>query len=353
MDQSPVPRRRRRSLGVDLTILSLVGVLLIAALGAGGMALYREVYSPSAFVQRYLGLLEESRAADALRVPGVAVDRAALEPLGLEATPSDALLRQTALGSLSQITIVDERAGDDGITRVTARYRAGGHPGTSVFLVTQDGWNGVVPRWRFAESPLAILDLIVRGSDELTVNGFTFDRRQVAAGGVDSDPLEPVPLFVFTPGMYSVSVDTAVSETPGVRFLADTPLAVTPVDVQTQPTEEFVRVVQERVEEFLEECTTQRVLLPTACPFGFEVDHRITTEPEWSIARHPSVEVAPDGAHWQIPTTDAVAHIHVDVQSIFDGSIVSVSEDVPFRVNGTVTLLPDGSLSIRVGAPAD
>ncbi|QTV80544.1 hypothetical protein [Microbacterium sp. NIBRBAC000506063] len=71
--------------------------------------------------------------------------------------------------------------------------------------------------------------------------------------------------------------------------------------MQTQPTEEFVRVVQERVEEFLEECTTQRVLLPTACPFGFEVDHRITTEPEWSIARHPSVEVAPDGAHWQIP----------------------------------------------------
>ncbi|QTV80545.1 hypothetical protein [Microbacterium sp. NIBRBAC000506063] len=146
------PRRRRRSLGVDLTILSVVGLLLLAALGAGGMALYREVYSPSAFVQRYLGLLEESRAADALRVPGVAVDRAALEPLGLEATPSDALLRQTALGSLSQITIVDERAGDDGITRVTARYRAGGHPGTSVFLVTQDGWNGVVPRWRFAES---------------------------------------------------------------------------------------------------------------------------------------------------------------------------------------------------------
>jgi hypothetical protein len=43
----------------------------------------------------------------------------------------------------------------------------------------------------------------------------------------------------------------------------------------------------------------------------------------------------------------------VEIQSLFDGSIEPVAEDVPFQVNGTITILPDGSASIRVGSPGD
>lgn len=349
MNSTPAPARRRR-LGVDLTILGVVGVLLLTALGAAGVTLYREVYSPSAFVQRYLALLEESRAADALQIPGVSLDREALAGFGLDSTPSDALLRQASLGPLTEIEILSEEK-SDAATAVTVGYLAGGHPGVSTFLIEQAGWNGVAPRWRFAQSPLAVVDIVVRGSDEIIVNDFRFDRRQVAADGVDSDPLEPVPLLVFTPGLYSVSVDTAVSATPGIRFLADSPAAVTPLDVQTEPTEEFLRVVQEQVDEFLQSCATQRVLLPTGCPFGFEVSDRIDDEPEWSIAQPPAVTVAPDGAHWRIPAAQAVAHIDVEVRSIYDGRLRHVSEDVSFMIDGTVTLRPDGTLSILIGSP--
>lgn len=341
----------RRRLRGDLTILTLVGVLLLAALGTGGLALYREVYSPAAFVQRYLTLLADGRAADALRVPGVAVDRETLEATGITDVPSDALLRQAALGTLADVEVLSSET-SDATTTVSVAYTAGGHAGRTTYVVEQDGWNGIVPRWRFAESPLAIVDVVVRGSDELTVNDFTFDRRQVAPEGALSDPLVPVPLLVFSPGLYAVSVQTPVSQSPGVRFLADSPMATTPLDVQTEPTEEFTRVVQERVEEFLSACATQRVLLPTGCPFGFEVAHRIDGEPEWSITQQPAVGIAPDGAHWMIPPTSAVAHIEVDVRSIFDGSIRHVSEDVAFEIDGTVTLQGDGTLSIRVGAPA-
>lgn len=348
MESSPALARRR--LGFELGALAVVGVLLIAALGVAGLTLYREVYSPSAFVERYLSLLGEDHAADALQVPGVALDQDALAALGLTTSPSDALLRQAALGELTDIEILTEES-SDAVTIVTAGYSAGGHYGVSTFHVVQDGWIGVVPQWRFARSPLAVVDLVVRGSDEITVNDFRFDRRQVAADGVDSDPLVPVPLLVFTPGLYSVSVDTPVSETPGIRFLADSPLAITPLDVQAEPTEEFLRVVQDRVDEFLAACATQRVLLPTGCPFGFEVSDRIDGEPEWSIAQAPVVTVLPDGAHWMIPATEAVARVDVDVRSIFDGRLREVSEDVPFLIDGSVTLLPDGTLSILVGAP--
>ncbi len=329
-------------------LLALVGVLLLAALAASAAVLYRAVYSPSAFVERYLELLENQRAADAMMVPGVALDRDALAEAGVDAPLSDALLRSAALAELSSIQIVSEVATDD-VWTVSASYIADGQPGQTSFLVTQDGWSGIVPRWRFARPPLAVIELVVRGADAFAVNGFAIDRRQIA--GVDSDPLNAVALLALTPGMYTVTVDTPIAYHPGVHTLIDRSLAVTPVGVQARPTGEFRDAVQERVTEFLDDCATQQVLLPTGCPFGFEVRHRITSLPLWSIVQHPEVEIGADGAHWQIIPADAVAHLTVDVQSIFDGTIRRLSEDVVFQVSGTVTILPDGSVSIRVKTP--
>jgi hypothetical protein len=346
--EKAAPRRAR--LGADLTMLALVGVLLLAALGAGGATLYQQFYGPSAFVTRYLDLLSEGRAADALRIPGVAVDRETLEAAGIDATASEALLRHAALAPLTDVAIESEKSAE-GKTEVTVSYQAAGHAGSSTFLIEQDGWAGVTPNWRFTTSPLAVVELTVRGADRFAVNGFEVDRRQVSADGVAAAALDPLPLLVFTPGLYSFTVDTAIAKSSGNGVLADTPLAVTPLDVQTTPTDEFVAVVQKRVEEFLTQCTTQEVLLPAACPFGLEVRNRITSPPKWSITAQPQVAVVPDGGNWQIPTTDAVAHVDVEIQSLFDGSVEEVSEDVPFQVNGTIVILPDGSASIRVGSP--
>lgn len=346
--ESQAPRRSR--LVADLAILTVVGVALVAALAAGGATLYQQFYGPSAFVVRYLDLLSEGRAADALRIPGVAVDREALEVAGIDPTASEAMLRNAALAPLTDVEIVSEKPDGD-TTAVTVSYKAGGNAGTTTFSVAQDGWAGVTPNWRFITSPLAVVELTLRGADQFAVNGFEVDRRQISIAGVDAGPLDPLPMLVFTPGLYSVTVDTAISQSPGVGVLADSPMATTPVDVQTDPTDEFTAVVQERVEEFLLACTEQEVLQPTACPFGFEVSNRLASLPQWSIAAQPQVTVAPDGGHWQIPATDAVAHVEVEIRSLFDGKVQAIAEDVPFRVNGSVTILPDGSASIRVGSP--
>lgn len=343
-----VPRRHRGSLAVDLTLLGVVGVLLVSAVAAAAVIVYREFYSPSAFVERYLGMLASGRAADALAVGGVAVDSAELEAAGLPASASDALLRSAALGSLSDVTVVSERATEDGTTEVTVEYAAGPYPAKTTFEVERDGTVGIAPAWRFVRSPLAVIDLAVLGSMSFAVNGFEIDKRQVSVDGVDADPVASLPLLVFSPGLYSVSVDTPISSTRGVAVLSDSPLQETRVTVQAEATEEFVGVVQQRVEDFLTACATQTVLMPTACPFGYAVDDRIVTDPQWSIVQQPTVTVEPDGANWRIPTVEAVAHIDVDIRSLFDGSVRTVSEDVPFLMNGTITVLPDGSASIMV-----
>ncbi len=324
--------------------------MLAGAVWAAVASISREFYSPTAFVERYLELLADGRAAEALVVPGVAVDSAALEASGLPATASQALLRRDALATLSEIRAVSEVTDGD-VTHVTVEYRAGAFPGTTTFDVERDGSVGLAPTWRFATSPLAVMDLTVGGSMNFVVNGFELDKRQVSPEGVDADPLAAVPLLVFSPGIYSVSVDTPIAATAGVAVLSDSPFSDIPVQVQAQPTAKFISVVQERVEEFLNTCATQEVLQPTACPFGYIVEDRIASTPEWSIAVQPTVEIAPDGAAWRIPPAEAVARIDVDIRSLFDGTIRHVSEDVPFLVTGSITVLPDGSATIVVTGP--
>lgn len=350
MDDAHAGRGRRRRLALDLTLLAIVGVLLLAAVAAAVGAVGQQFYSPRAFVERYLSLLSTGRAAEALAVPGVAVDSAELEAAGLPATSSDALLRAAALAPLEDARVVAEET-RDGVALVTVDYDAGGQEGTTTFEVEREGSIGLAPTWRFATSPLAVMDLDVRGSMQFAVNGFEVDKRQVSADGVDADPLDPIPMLVFSPGLYAVSVDTAISATPGVAVLSDSPFRLVPVSVQAEATDEFIAVVQEKVEEFLTECATQEVLQPTACPFGYVVQDRIASLPVWSIAEQPEVEVEPDGAGWTIVPSRAVAHIEVEVQSLFDGSISQVSEDVPFLVAGQIDVQPDGTASILVGGP--
>ena len=63
------------------------------------------------------------------------------------------------------------------------------------------------------------------------------------------------------------------------------------------------------------------------------------------------MSVLPDGAGWRIPAAEAVARIDVDIQSLFDGTVSAIAEDVPFIVTGSIAVLPDGTASITVSGP--
>lgn len=328
-------------------LLALVGALLAGAIWAGVSAIGREFYSASAFVERYLALLTDGQAAEALAIPGVAVDSTELEAAGLPPYASDALLRRAAMAALTDVAIVSEVESPES-TRVTVAYRAGTYEGTTSFDVVRAGQIGLAPTWRFAKSPLAVVDLVVKGSMTFEVNGFAIDKRQVSPDGVEADPLAAVALLVFSPGIYSVSVDTPISATPGVAVVSDSPFTEIPVELQAQATDGFVAVVQERMDEFLLSCATQEVLQPTSCPFGFFVQDRIVSPPVWSIVQQPVVTLAPEGAGWVMPPTEATAHIDVAIRSIFDGSVRQVGEDVPFLVSATISIGPDGAAVITV-----
>jgi hypothetical protein len=49
---------------------------------------------------------------------------------------------------------------------------------------------------------------------------------------------------------------------------------------------------------------------------------------------------------WTMPQTDAAAHLIVEVKSLFDGTVSTFDEDVPFSVSYLITFLPDDQLLI-------
>lgn len=346
----------RASRVVEVLGFVVIGALLLAAIGAGLASLYRSFWGPSAFAERYVQLLADGRAADALTIDGVAVDSDALEEAGLAAGASDALLRSKALSpDLTDIRPVSERTGDDGTVAVTIGYRLDGTPRETTFQVSRAGWSGLVPTWRFAASPLAEIDVEAHGSWRFTVNEFEVDKRQVSPRGLEADPADPVPLLVFAPMSYAVSVDTATTEAAPESVAVTEPLTSSGVSVAAGATDEFQEVLDEQSAAWLDgECGSRNVLLPEDCPYGYEIDNLIApgTEPEWSIVEYPEIRLVPDGAWWRIAPAEGVAHIELDEQSYYDGSISHVSEDVPFRIDGTVELLQDGSAKIQIGAPS-
>jgi len=330
-------------------VWAAIGVmLLVTALAAIG-ALNRDVYGAGAFVGRYLETLASKDAAAALDIPGVRLDDSALSAAGLPEGSSDLLLRTETLAGLSEIQQVSDEDMGDGVHEVVFSYRAGNSYGESTFYVKSDGTRfPLIPEWRFDESPLAVMNLAVQHTTSFSVNGFDVDTRQAS----DQEPAfdNIVNLLVFSPGRYDVTIDTGLLTSESEGVLVDEPSRVHEASVAAVPTDEFVELVQDSVNAHLDECATQAVLQPTGCPFGINIDDRVSTPPTWSMDDYPEITIEPGDETWEIPQVDGSASVDVDVQSLFDGTVSNVDEDVDFVMTGLVYLQGDGSVDVQLEA---
>jgi hypothetical protein len=312
--------------------LALGGIVL--AFAATVLVLNSTVYSASGFVSTYLDALARHDTEGAL-------DLAATGPTAAFGDADRVLLTRSGMGDLDDITIIEDEVDDAGIHHVVAEYVAGGIAGSTEFEVRRSGAEfGLFNGWAFADGPFAVVHVTVEHEREFSANGIEL----VAAQDV------PEPYLVLVPSAIELSHDSEFYHADPVTVLADEPGAAVDAAVDIQATDAFVEAVQQAVNASLDACTTQPVLLPAGCPFGETIINRIVSQPVWSIVSYPAVTLVPDGAvaTWQVPSTGGAAHLVVDVQSLFDGSISTFDEDVPFAVQYLVTVLPDGSPSVQV-----
>lgn len=343
---APAPRTpasRRRT----VIALIVVAALLLGAVGATIGALNRDVYSAAGFVRTYLGHLAARDAAAALAVPGVAVSAKQLAADELPADASDALLRRAALGTLTDIEFVSDTDRGNGRHEVRYSYNAGGVFGESTFDVESAGTRfPLIPAWRFHTSPLSVVNLTVEHSTSFRANGFDVDTRQVAPKGEKPAFDNVVNLQVFTPGRYTFDHESDLLTASPDKLLVEKPAAVDEATVTTTPTDAFVDAVQKAVDDQLDACAEQTVLLPTGCPFGTTIDDRVQGEAAWSMTEYPEIEIEAGEDAWSIPSTPGTAQIEVTVQSLFDGSVKQLDDDVDFDMVGSVFVTGDQKVTV-------
>jgi hypothetical protein len=218
--------------------------------------------------------------------------------------------------------------------------------GTTAFQVTRIGTRfGLFPEWGFAVSPVATLSLEVDHDARFTLNGRQEQTTTRSSTAADYAVLVPG-AYVF--GHHSTYLaadpDAVVVDTVGANFSAR-------VDVEANTA--FVATVSKLVDTQLAACATQTVLFPSGCAFGQAIDNRVSSPAAWSIVREPQISIEPGRrfGSWSIPPAPGTAHLVVKVTSLFDGSVSTFDQDVPFEVEADITLGPDDSITVTQLSP--
>jgi hypothetical protein len=334
-------------------------VFLTACLGTLGI-LRASVYSASAFVRAYLGAVQSHDLSAALRFPGVRLSDEDLARLvasdpGQAPRVSKELLRGDVLGTMRDLRIVAQKTDADHVHHITAAFTlsptGAGDPRafqTTFTVVKAAPIAGVLPRWRFSVSPLAVARIEVRHTHTFTLARHTLDVR--AATGRSSQLFSGIgDYLVMTPSSMMLGHDDALTTAVPARLDITTPGTVSQASLTARPSGEFTERVQDQVNNYLDGCAKQKVLQPTGCPIGKRIDNRVLGEPGWRITRYPTVSIAPGTRGWMMPTAAGHAELSVRVQSLFDGSITVEHDSVPFEISiSQITIGPEGSLTISV-----
>ncbi|RXZ71809.1 hypothetical protein [Agromyces albus] len=326
-----------------------LAVLLAGAFLAALGGLNQTIYGASSFVERYLEAIADDDIATASTTPGVALDEAELEELGLPANISTAMLRSGVIeAGPEDVRIVNDETLPDGSHSVTASYRLKAAIIESTFDVRPiDPLYGFLNRWEFAVSPLAVIDVTAAHNPLFTVGSLSLDTRAAKSGEELAAFTQVTPYLAMAPAAYEFHYDSTLLDAPHVSVQAEAS-ARTSVVVDAQPTAEFVDRVQVKVDEFLQACAEQPVLQPTDCPFGIEIDDRVVSEPQWSLVSIPLVVLTPGESSFEMPPTEGVAHMTVEAQSLFDGDFYTLEEDRPFTLALTAVIKPDGNIAIQL-----
>lgn len=283
----------------------------VAVAIVGGVAIANAtVFSASSFARDYLDALRADRIHEVLALPGVdagGLDDRLLDPLATSDFDFE-------LGADSEV---------DGVHSVRVTFSGMEVDGTATLKIERIGTRfGMFPEWGFASSPITPVTVALTGDARATVGELAFELE----GGA------PTTFAALTPGVYTFGQQS--------EFLAsDRSVAVAATGTETQvaltiaPTDAFVAAVQAAMEADLTACTTQKVLFPTRCPFGHAIENRVVSDPTWTIAEMPTATIAASDriGIWAVSPAAGVAHLSVQVQSLFDGRVSTLEQDVPFQ----------------------
>ncbi|MFB2585024.1 hypothetical protein [Herbiconiux liukaitaii] len=338
----PADVETRTALHRSIVIYTGLLLLTVAALFAAIGILNREVYSASAFVRMYLEALSDHDVDAALATPGV--------DLGTDDAPGTGEASLVDADALSRLDAIDEVSDTEilpGRHRIVYSYDLGAGsgdtavavPGQTEFDVVQTGTSWLFfPQWEFSRSPTAHAGITVSHAADITAG-----TAQVEIGA-PGDFRASGEFEVLVPSLTMLSHRSTYLGAVPTRLTATTPSSSVSAIVDVQPTTLFLETVQKTVDQFLDDCADQPLLYPPGCPFGLDVNDRIASEPSWSIESYPVLTILAGQESWIVPNSTGSARVRVDIRSLFDGTVTTLDQVVPFDSTFSLTIDAEGAV---------
>lgn len=334
-----VDGEKRIALHRSIVIWTGLFVLIVAALFSAIGILNREVFSATSFVRIYLDALNRHDLPGVLATPGV--------DLGTPDSPGTgtaSLVSPQAMSSLEEVTLVSDTEIAPGRHRIVYSYALAGIDGHTAsdqteFDVVQTGSSWLFfPTWEFARSPVSSATVTISHASTFTAGTSQVATADPTAFHATGD------YVVLVPSLTVLSHQSALLGARSVALVAAKASGSASAIVDVQPTTAFLDDVQSTVDAFLDECAAQTVLYPPGCPFGLDVNDRIVSDPVWSIEQYPELTILAGQDAWVVPNATGSARVTVDIRSLFDGTVSTRDESIPYSVTFSLTIGADGGV---------
>lgn len=298
-----------------LAALAVVVLLILAIIASN-----RTVFSASSQVKTFQQLLVEGRGAEALGMLNASI------PQG-DAVALDGEVLQRTQRDISDFKV--ERpvpdAQDPSLVTVTAHYKAGGVDQESTYRLRHDGKSWLFfDTWKF--EPTTLPTVLIKAN---TVNEISVNEQQI--------PLDQghAILPVFYPAVLDAGFETQNfhADTRGMVITSPAEESVE-ISLRTEPTEHFTQTVTRQVQDYLDRCTEQKVLMPSNCPFAYHTSARVAADSiNWKIADYPDPEVSYYDGSWILGPLTVKTELHLTEQDLRTGALEEKVVEADFGFN--------------------
>ncbi len=314
----------------------LLGLMLAVAAAIVSINLVsNSIASPQQQVRDYLSALQQGHGGEALGLLHASVPNA-------NAAMLDGTALQTAASKITDVTLGNAESRGGNRVTVPMDYQIDGKALHSDFLLERTGTEWLFfGKWSFVPSSLPTIEVTAVNANEASLNGVPVN----LPNGRNS-------FAVFYPGQYEASLTGKYFSAPATNTSVTTgALPQSPLNLLTKPTDAMIKVVSDKVKEFLDTCaadaTKQQKLQPD-CPFYHVTNSRVVDGTiKWQITEYPKVSIDPFNGQWVVAPLNGKAKVTAREIDLFSGQVgdLSAVHDFSFTTRldigaDTITVTP-------------
>lgn len=328
------------------------GVVLLAA--AAIATLNAVVYNAESVVKEYVAALQAGAGDTAMAVSNAYLADDAPENISTVLLDGEALAASAAvLLDDTEIVAVDsevpESFRDEEVTQrvVEIRYRDA-EDNTEATSVVVDkvstSWL-FFDRWEMHPTPLQQVELAPSRMPANSKADEPVARIYEQATPLLGEDSEPAVVAAFAPSIIELEYHATYLEAGEPQYHVVTDVlaagATAEFGFQVQLTSAVDEAINQEVQQQLERCTSQTVLKPAGCPFGYETTNRVVPETvSWSIGM-PEVQYSWHASEPAIDRILATAELSAQEVDIGSGQQAATDYEEVFEMSADLELTPE------------